>query len=267
MRIRRMTSIAALPLVLLGALASASPAEADVVPVDPGPIAAGKPITGSGVNLPALPTIPNSLPYDAGDGFASSIVAYYTQGKARADQADVAKAALRWTKAWLDDVCGGHKPKQVKDCNAMAVFDIDDTLLNNYPYYSVQQPAFSYSSSTWDPYEAQCGSTPNASVTQLYRSLKATGMGVALITGRSSDGRSATEACLEESGVADWTTLVMKEPQQQSLTAAVYKARARGALQREGWKIGPSIGDQVSDMAGGRLRHGFLMPNPMYYIP
>jgi hypothetical protein len=28
-----------------------------------------------------------------------------------------------------------------------------------------------------------------------------------------------------------------------------------------------SVGDQVSDMAYGRLKFGFLMPNPMYYLP
>jgi acid phosphatase len=266
MRLARHASTAAIVLLLCAA-GLASPAQADVVPVDPGPIAANRPIDGTGVNLPALPTIPSTLPYDAGDGFASSIVAYYTQGKARVDQADVAKAALKWTRAWLDDLCGGHKPKQVKDCDAMAVFDIDETLLDNYGYYSVQQPAFSYSSTTWAPYEDGCGSAANASVTKLYRTLKATGMGVALITGRSSSGREATEACLEKNGVADWTTLVMKEQGQQSLTAAAYKARARAALQRDGWRIGPSIGDQISDMAGGRLKHGFLLPNPMYYIP
>jgi hypothetical protein len=28
-----------------------------------------------------------------------------------------------------------------------------------------------------------------------------------------------------------------------------------------------SVDDQVSDMAHGRLKHGFLLPNPMYYLP
>lgn len=242
-------------------------AQAAVVPVDPGPIASGRPIDGSGVNLPALPTTPSTQPYDAGAGFASSIVAYYTEGTLRRDQADVTRAAWAWTRTWLDNLCGGHRPRQVKGCRAMAVFDIDETLLDNYTYYSTQDPAFSFSPATWDPYEDNCGATANSAVTRLYRALKATGMGVALITGRSSSGRAATESCLEKNGVSGWTTLVMKGPQAATLTAAEYKARARKALRTDGWRIGPSIGDQVSDMAGGHLRHGFLLPNPMYYIP
>lgn len=249
------------------ALGGVAPATAETVPADPGPIAAGKPITGSGVNLPALPTTPASMPYDAGDGFASNIVAYYDQGSIRRDQADVTRAAQRWTRTWLDSMCGGHTSKQVKGCKVMAVFDIDETLLDNYSYYSAQDPAFSYSSATWGPYEDNCGATANPAVTRLYRTLKATGMGVALITGRNATGRAATEACLRKNGVSGWTTLIMKGPKAADLTAAVYKARARKGLRADGWRIGPSIGDQVSDMAGGFLTHGFLLPNPMYYIP
>ncbi len=45
------------------------------------------------------------------------------------------------------------------------------------------------------------------------------------------------------------------------------KAQVRRQLVKQGWKIGPSIGDQISDMAGGYLTHGFLLPNPMHYLP
>jgi len=34
-----------------------------------------------------------------------------------------------------------------------------------------------------------------------------------------------------------------------------------------GVKIGPSIGDQVSDMSYGYLGRGFLLPNLMYLVP
>jgi acid phosphatase len=37
-------------------------------------------------------------------------------------------------------------------------------------------------------------------------------------------------------------------------------------LERRGFTIVASVGDQVSDMSYGHLRRGFLMPNTMYYI-
>jgi hypothetical protein len=52
-----------------------------------------------------------------------------------------------------------------------------------------------------------------------------------------------------------------------SLSSARFKAKARKSLQDDGWTIVASVGDQVSDMAYGRLTYGFLMPNPMYFLP
>ena len=242
-------------------------AQAEVVDVDPGAIAAGRPITGTTMSLPPLPTTPPTLPYNAGAQFAPSIVGYYSGGSAAQDQADVAGSARTWTLRWLDRVCDGRKPKDVRECRAMAVFDIDETLLDNYGYYSAQTPAFTYAPATWAPFQASCQATAITATARLLRALRNTGMGIAVITGRSEADRAVTEACLRQNGIDGWTVLVMRDATTSGLTAAQYKAQARKELQRQGWRIGPSIGDQVSDMAGGHLRHGFLLPNPMYYIP
>lgn len=73
---------------LLGAVAAmtaglvlAVPAQAIVVPVDPGPIAAGRPIWGSGQNLMSVNA---SEDYWVGPGFAEQITAYYESGQVRA---------------------------------------------------------------------------------------------------------------------------------------------------------------------------------------
>ena len=222
---------------------------------------------GTTINLPALPTEPATAPYNAGAQFAGSITAYYADGIAARDQSGVARAAQRWTLQWLDRTCGGRTPAKVRECQAMAVFDIDETLLDNYSYYSAQSPAFTYSPSTWADYQGRCQSPAVAATAALFRALSERGMGIAIITGRNESARASTEACLEERGISGWTTLVMRDSSTSGLTAAAYKARARQALRQQGWRIGPSIGDQVSDMAGGHLRRGFLLPNPMYYIP
>jgi len=50
-------------------------------------------------------------------------------------------------------------------------------------------------------------------------------------------------------------------------TAAAFKAKVRRQLEREGYTIIASLGDQVSDMSFGALKKGFLLPNLMYFIP
>lgn len=257
---------AALASTLLSVLPQL-PAHAAVVPVDPGPSAAERPIVGTTINLPALPTTPATAPYNAGAQFAEAIATYYSAGTAALDQRGVARAAQRWTRQWVARTCDGSSPRTVKTCRVMAVFDIDETLLDNYSYYSTQSPAFTYSPSTWGPFQEQCQSPAVAATAELFRKFRDAGMGVALITGRNESARAVTEACLRQNGIDGWTTLVMRDASTTGLTAAAYKAQARQALQRQGWRIGPSIGDQVSDMAGGFLRRGFLLPNPMYYIP
>ena len=241
-------------------------AGAAVVPVYPGPAAAGKPITGTTINLPPLPTTPSTATYNAGAQFAEAITTYYST-QVVADQAGIANAARNWTVKWLDRACGGHMPPKVKACRAMAVFDVDETLLNNYTYYSAESPAFTYSSDTWGPYQDQCKPTAIAATAALLRSFVKMGMGVALVTGRHDTSRTTTLACLRKRGITGWTTLVMRNSNNSDLSASIYKAQARKQLQASGWKIGPSLGDQVSDMAGGYLRRGFLLPNPMYLIP
>ena len=68
-------------------------------------------------------------------------------------------------------------------------------------------------------------------------------------------------------GVTGVKQLILRSPQDEALTAAVYKSRARAGLEKKGWKIALSLGDQVSDMSLGHADAGFLLPNPMYFIP
>ena len=47
----------------------------------------------------------------------------------------------------------------------------------------------------------------------------------------------------------------------------MFKAQARKALEQKGYTILVSVGDQISDMAGGHLGGGIWLPNPIYFIP
>lgn len=260
-----MKRLAAVLSTLAVSAALVAPAvRADVVPVDPGPtLSAGKPIFGSGQNLPSLGAVEI---FNVGPGPADQVRHYYESGQVVQDQADVAAAALRWSKKWLVRTCGGTKRSEVRKCKAAAVFDIDDTLISSYPVLSTNNPVFDYNEERSNAAIATCSDPVIAATKRLFKQLRRMGISVALITGRPDSQRADTVSCLNSLGVSGWSSLTMRSAGDK-VPASVYKSRARKALEKKGWKIGPSIGDQISDMSYGHLGHGFLVPNPMYLIP
>lgn len=246
-------------VIALGlAVSSAPAAQASVVPVDPGPTAAGKPIWGTRQNLPPMLVTGN---YFAGPQNAQAIEEYYDSGQARRDQESVTKAARKWIYSWVDDRCGGAP----ESCNATVVFDIDETLLSNYGYY--KSTGFTFTQDGWDAFNEACRNSAIGPSRELYDTLKRDGYVVILMTGRSEEDRSWTAACLRKRGITGWDKLILRSQAQADLSADVYKSQERASLQRSGHRIVASIGDQVSDMSQGHLKAGFLLPNLMYYIP
>lgn len=245
-------------------LASAGLARADVVEINPGrDVAAGKRIIGTGQNLPNLNA---PATWNIGAGPAELINTYYSTGEALKDQKAIARAARNWTEAWVRKTCGSTDRAKVRDCKVAAVFDIDDTLLSSYPSLSTNTPAFSFSQDAFDAAATACTSTVIAPVKDLYVELKRLGVGMVLLTGRGETLRDATATCLRKAGVTGWKKFILRQPN-DTQSASLYKAKERKALIAQGWKIGPSVGDQVSDMSYGALGRGFLLPNPMYLIP
>ncbi len=258
------TYVVAMACTSITAVALASSVAAATVPVVPGAaISAGKPIIGTGQNLPSLNA---TSPWDIGPFPASQINAYYNSGAAAADQASVTRAALTWTKTWVKHTCGSLKPKQVTACKAAAVFDIDDTLLSSVPVLAALPAPFTFDVGVYATSVQNCTTPVIAPTLALYNSLKALGVTPFLITGRGESERAATEQCLAKVGITGYGELILK-PAGNTQIATDRKAEQRHALMKQGWKIGPSIGDQISDMAHGYLARGFLLPNVMYYLP
>ena len=262
MRITR--AITALALVAATSLGIASTAAAQTVIVDPGTaLSAGKVIIGTGHNLP--PMMPTDT-WNIGSYAAPQVNSYYTSGTAAAGQAEVAKSALTWTKSWVSKVCGSLKPAKVRACKAAAVFDIDETLLSNYEWISTLPIPFSFDVDASNAANLNCTTPPIKATVALFNALKRIGVTPFLITGRSESQREMTDACLAKSGITGYEALILK-PAGNTQTAAARKADQRKALISKGWKIGPSVGDQISDMSNGSLTRGFLLPNAMYYLP
>ncbi len=261
----RRTAAVMLTLVTLP-LSMASPSGASVLPLDPGGVAAGRPLVWTTQNLPSLGS---QQPYDAGPGFAAQIEELYRSGRVRNLQRQITAAAAAAIRRDVATRCAarGRGFPTVGGCRDLVVFDIDDTLLDNFGLYATNQPAFSYDDARQNRWVDECRTPANPPVRRLYERLRAHGIPVALVAGRPGAQRSATRRCLQRRGIDGWRFLILRDEQTATLPAARFKAMARTRLQDRGYRIVASIGDQVSDMSHGHLRRGYLLPNPMYYLP
>ena len=259
---RRFISYATAAAFTAASLAiGASAAQAAAVPVDPGPVAEGRPIIGSGQNLPPLV----GSTYNIGSYPAAEVEGYYTSKAIKRDRQDVATAAWRWIRDWTSANCGSTKA-EIRACKATVVFDVDETLLNSYTYSIAQNPQFTYNNTTWNAYVAACGYQGIPQTRKLYNKVISLGLHVSLISAASRTNKTPMTACLHTHGIAAWDHYFMRGEQGASLTDGQWKAQQRKHLQEKGLVIVASIGDQVSDMSYGHLLHGFLLPNTMYFI-
>ncbi|KAM6583312.1 hypothetical protein CsatB_010314 [Cannabis sativa] len=148
------------------------------------------------------------------------------------------------------------------------VFDIDETLLTNLPYYE----AHGFGSETFDEKSfdewvemAQAPAIPES--LRLYKELQQLGIKIFLLTGRSEYQRNVTVQNLYFAGYKNWEKLLLRGPSDQGKPAIVYKSEKRSDLINEGYTIHGSSGDQWSDLLGFAIaQRSFKLPNPMYYI-
>ncbi|CAB4881486.1 MAG: hypothetical protein F2793_06800 [Actinobacteria bacterium] len=217
------------------------------------------PVEGVDQRLPALSALHR---YSAGAQFADEIRAYRSSGQFALDQRAVAEQARAFLATWLVDTCGDTSQAA---CRPAAVFDIDDTLLSWYVPYS--QHDFSLPSGLGAAIVRSCRTPAISATRSLLDAAKSLGASVFLLSGRDEDTRADTEACLRKRGISGWDELVLRSPTQAQLTALEFKTATRARWTKQGWRLAFTIGDQVSDVTGGYVAKGFLLPNPMYLIP
>ncbi|KAL7168004.1 hypothetical protein ACSBR2_038440 [Camellia fascicularis] len=148
------------------------------------------------------------------------------------------------------------------------VFDIDETLLSNLPYYALH----GFGSETFDEVSfdewvdlAEAPALP--ANLKLYKELQDMGFTIFLLTGRSEIQRNVTVKNLLYSGYRNWEKLILRGPSDSGKSAILYKSERRKLLQDEGYTIHGSSGDQWSDLLGFAVaQRSFKLPNPMYYI-
>ncbi|XP_051152328.1 acid phosphatase 1-like [Andrographis paniculata] len=149
------------------------------------------------------------------------------------------------------------------------VFDVDETLLSNVPYYA----AHGYGSELFDEpsfdkwVDLAIAPALPASL-RLYRELQELGFTIFLLTGRSEFQRNSTELNLRNAGFNNWKQLILRGDEDQGKPAPEYKSEKRKEIEQKEYVIRGNSGDQWSDLRGFAVaRRSFKLPNPMYFIP
>jgi acid phosphatase len=143
------------------------------------------------------------------------------------------------------------------------VADIDETILDNREEFS-SHPDFK-----WSEFEAwmQRAEAPLLKPTADFLSwARGQGYAIFLVTGRREKDRAATIQNLVRRGV-DYDGLYMRPDNYKGAAAEVMKTAHRDSIEKMGFKIVVNIGDQFSDLYGGKAEECVKLPNKMYYIP
>uniref|UniRef100_A0A5B6YLF0 Putative HAD superfamily, subfamily IIIB acid phosphatase n=1 Tax=Davidia involucrata TaxID=16924 RepID=A0A5B6YLF0_DAVIN len=149
------------------------------------------------------------------------------------------------------------------------VFDVDETLLSNLPYYAEH----GYGLEVFDGVEfdkwVEKGMAPAIeSSLKLYEEVSKLGFKVFLLTGRNERQRSVTVENLVNAGFRDWDKLILRASEDHGKLATIYKSEKRNGMIEEGYRVLGNSGDQWSDLLGSSMSlRSFKLPNPMYYIP
>ncbi|KAK9131075.1 hypothetical protein Sjap_011562 [Stephania japonica] len=157
----------------------------------------------------------------------------------------------------------------VGDGKEVWVFDVDETVLSNVPYFS--QHGFgpelfhSVAFNAWVTSKAPM--LPESH--KLYMTLHffSENQNSIFLTGRSESQREVTGANLRKAGYIKWEKLILKGEEDVGKPVVVYKSEKRRELEKEGYKIVGNIGDQWSDIRGSGIgNRTFKLPDPMYYL-
>ena len=144
------------------------------------------------------------------------------------------------------------------------VLDIDETSLSNFTQISKRD--FSGNAAEIHK-EILAANAPAIKATlDLYNTALANGVDVFFVTGRQLSEQKATEKNLTEAGYKSWAGLYLKPKNYHNKSIIPFKSSSRALIEKKGYIILETIGDQCSDIKGGHAEKGFKLPNPYYYI-
>ncbi len=215
-------------------------------------------------HAPATPTPHEAPPAAVPNLFDTqrAIDEYVDSGRYQSDVAAMVSEA----RSWLEQRAPAVKKPAI-------VLDIDETSLSNWPAFRVNGWS-RIQNGDCDLDKGPCNirkwqemgrAEALPATLALVQRAQALSVAVFFITGRPSGLQAATERNLREQGYS--FTRVILRPAGTFHSAADFKAPARCEIEREGYSVVLSMGDQRSDLDGGCAERGFKLPNPVYFLP
>ncbi|CAI0426175.1 unnamed protein product [Linum tenue] len=150
------------------------------------------------------------------------------------------------------------------------VFDVDETLLSNLPYYGIHglSAKRSVHEQSWNDWVDQAACPVLPASLELYKELKSLGFTIFILTGRLEAQRNASAVNLLAQGYSGWEKFFLREVEDEEKPASQYKSDKRQGLVDGGYRIHGSCGDQWSDLQGYAVAaRSFKISNPLYFIP
>lgn len=148
--------------------------------------------------------------------------------------------------------------------NALAIFDVDETILSNYAH--TKEIGFGFEWQLWGEWIqlADCEVIPQTR--RLYDWLLERNVGIVFLTGRKDYEYEATIKNLSQVGIITFDTLITRSDKTKKMLAEEFKDYERKVLTEKGYNIILSIGDQWSDLEGGNTGLRVKLPNYLYLI-
>ncbi|KAJ4954671.1 hypothetical protein NE237_011454 [Protea cynaroides] len=149
------------------------------------------------------------------------------------------------------------------------VFDVDDTLLSNVPYFKIHSNGGEkFNITSFEEWVRKRKAPALEHTLNLFNEIKGKGIKIFLISSRGEHLRDATIDNLFKVGYSGWHGLILRSDEDNCKTMQQYKAEQRKLLMTKGYRIWGMIGSQWSSLLGlPSPRRTFKLPNSLYYEP
>ena len=152
---------------------------------------------------------------------------------------------------------------EIKD-NSAVVFDVDETVLDNYGLEKLM--GFGYVYEMNKKWNAEMKAPALKPVKELYDYLLSKGVHIIFLTGRNFSEYNATYQNLKNAGYAVFDTLITQIGDEKKMNAQDFKSAKRVFLTQKGYDIIGTVGDQWSDLKGADHGIQVKIPNYLYLI-
>lgn len=188
------------------------------------------------------------------------VIQYHDSGAYSKDISSTVSAARKFLRQRVE-----QNQKEAHPQKLAIVFDIDETCLSNYN--TMFRYGFSMNQKQLHAAITAADDPAITPVLQLFREANQKKVSIFFVTGRPDNELAATEKNLRSAGFTSWNGLFLKPLSYNKSSIVPFKAGTRAKIEKEGYTIVASIGDQYSDLQGGHAEKIFKLPNPYYFLP